>query len=140
MLVTVNVSYLPSRRLLIPNHKQSLHTFSLSLKNMGSLANLLQTTVPRMHLPTFQEFTHSYGFTHVTSCLLYLQSNDLIERKVQTVKDPPQKWKEYAQDSHMAMLRLRSTYIRHDLPSPAELLNGQQYHTNLPPVSKLSSL
>ena len=36
------------------------------------------------------------------------------------------------------MLCLRSTSLGHDLPSPAELLNGWVYQTNLPPVSKAS--
>ena len=38
----------------------------------------------------------------------------------------------------MAMLCLRSTPLSHDLPSPAELLNGRVYQTNLPAVLKLS--
>lgn len=38
----------------------------------------------------------------------------------------------------MAMLSLCSTPLGHDLPSPAELLNGQVYQTNLPAVSKPS--
>ena len=36
------------------------------------------------------------------------------------------------------MLCLRSTSLRHDLSSPAELLNGRVYQKNLPAVSKLS--
>ena len=36
------------------------------------------------------------------------------------------------------MLCLRSTPLSHDLPSPAELLNGRVYQTNLPAVSKPS--
>lgn len=38
----------------------------------------------------------------------------------------------------MAMLCLRSTPLSHGLPSPAELLNGRVYQTNLPAVSKPS--
>ena len=37
------------------------------------------------------------------------------------------------------MLCLRSTPLSHDLPSPAELLNGRVHQTNLPAVSKPSS-
>ena len=55
---------------------------------------------------------------------------------MQTVKDLLQKCKESGQDPHMAMLCLRSTPLSHNLPSPAELLNGRVYQTNLPAVSK----
>ena len=81
----------------------------------------------------------TYGFTHVTSSPLYAQSNDLSERTVQTVKNVLQKCKESGQDPHLAMLCLRSTPLSHDLPSPAKLLNGRMYQTNLPAVSKPSS-
>ena len=62
----------------------------------------------------------------------------MSERTVQTVKDLLQKCKESGQDPHLAMLCLRSTPLSHDLPSPAELLNGRVYQTNLPTVSKPS--
>ena len=38
------------KKLANTSHQQSLHTLSLSLKNMGSLANLLQTTAPNTNL------------------------------------------------------------------------------------------
>ena len=75
---------------------------------------------------TFQEFSHSYGFAHVSSSPLHPQSNGLSERTVQTVKDLLHKCKE------------SGTPLSHDLPSPAELLNGRVYQTNLPAVSKPS--
>ena len=49
-----------------------------------------------------------------------------------------QKCKESGQDPNMAKPCLRSTPLSHDLPSSAELLNGQVYQTNLPAVSKPS--
>ena len=79
---------------------------------------------------TFQEFSHSYGFAHVSSSPLHPQSNGLSERTVQTVKDLLHKCKESGKDPHLAMLCLRSTPLGHDLPSPAELLNGRVYQTN----------
>ena len=56
----------------------------------------------------FREFSRNYGFTHVTSSHLYPQSNGLSERAVQTVKDLLHKCKESGQDTHLAMLCLRS--------------------------------
>ena len=49
-----------------------------------------------------------------------------------------QKCKESGQDPHFAMLCLCSTPLSHDLPSPAELLNGRVHQKNLPAVSKPS--
>ena len=57
---------------------------------------------------------------------------------MQTVKDLLHKCKDSGQDPHQAMLCLCSTPLSHDLPSPAELLNGRVYQTNLPAVSKPS--
>ena len=57
---------------------------------------------------------------------------------MQIVKDLLHKCKESGQDPHLAMLCLRITPLSHDLPSPAELLNGRVYQTNLPAVSKPS--
>ena len=87
---------------------------------------------------TFQKFSCSYGFANVSSSPLHLQSNGLSEGTVQTAKDLLHKCKDSGQDPHLAMLCLCSTPLSHDLPSPAELLNGQVYQTNLPAVSKPS--
>ena len=84
----------------------------------------------------FQEFSRSYGFTHVISSPFYPQSNVLIKRTVQPVKDLLEKCKESGQDPHLATFCLRSTPLSHDLPSPPELLNGQVYQINLPGISK----
>ena len=94
---------------------------------------------PQYSSAAFQEFSHTYGFTYVTSSPLYPQSNGLCERTVQTVKNVLQNCKESGQDPHLAMLCFRTTPLYHDLPSPAELLNGRVYQTNLSAVSKPSS-
>ena len=104
----------------------------------GIPTKLVTDNGPQYTSAAIHEFSHSYGFSHVTSSPLYPQSYGLIERTLQTVKDLLQKCKESGQDPHMAMLCLRSTPLSHDLPSPAELLNGRVYHTNLSAVSKPS--
>ncbi|KAL9978440.1 hypothetical protein ACROYT_G015954 [Oculina patagonica] len=105
----------------------------------GIPSKLITDNSPQYASAAFQEFSRSYGFTHVTFSPLYPQSNGLSERTVQTVKDLLQKCKETRQDPHLAMLCLRSTPLSHDLPSPAEMLNGRVYQTNLPAVTKPSS-
>ena len=82
----------------------------------------------------FQDFSKTYGFTHVTTSPYYSQSNGLIERTVETVKNLFTKCKESGCDPHLAMLCLRSTPIDH--ASPAELLNKRVYKGNLPAISK----
>lgn len=84
----------------------------------------------------FEKFSKDYGFVHETSSPLYPRSNGLSERNVQTIKRLLQKCKECGADPHMAMLCLRSTPIDHHLPSPAELLNGRSFKSNLPAVSR----
>ncbi len=105
----------------------------------GIPSKLVTDNGPQYASATFQEFSRSYGFTYVTSSPLYPQSNGLSERTVQTVKGLLQKCKETWQDPHLAMLCLRSTPLSHDLPSPADMLNGRVYQTNLPAVTKPSS-
>lgn len=104
----------------------------------GIPSKLVTDNGPQYSSAAFQEFSRNYGFVHVSSSPLYPQSNGMSERTVQTVKDLLQKCKESGQDPHLAMLCLRSTPLSHDLPSPAELLNGRVYQTNLPAVSKPS--
>lgn len=104
----------------------------------GIPSKLVTDNGPQYSSAAFQEFSRNYRFVHVSSSPPYPQSNGLSERTVQTVKDLLQKCKESGQDPHLAMLCLRSTPLSHDLPSPAELLNGRVYQTNLPAVSKPS--
>ena len=80
----------------------------------------------------FSRFAQEYGFQHVTSSPTYAQSNGFIERTIQTVKRTLQKCKEVGADPHLAMLCIRTTPVNHNLPSPAEMLNGRIYKSNLP--------
>ena len=115
-----------------------LTSIQSSFKEHGIPSKLVTDNGSQYISAAFQEFSQNYGFTHVTSSPLYPQSDGFSERTVQTVKDLLHKCKESGQDPHLAMLCLRSTPISHDLPSPAELLDGRVYQTNLPAVSKPS--
>ena len=84
----------------------------------------------------FQKFSNAYGFVHVTTSPYFSQANGFIKRTAQTVKGLLQKCKESGSDPHLAMLRLHSTPLDHNIPSPAELLNSRVYQTNLPAISK----
>lgn len=84
----------------------------------------------------FEEFCSTYGFIHVTTSPYYPQANSFVERTVKTAKNLLQKCKESGADPHLAMLCLRSTPLKHNIASPAELLNSRVYQANLPSMSK----
>ncbi|XP_032230859.1 uncharacterized protein K02A2.6-like [Nematostella vectensis] len=88
----------------------------------------------------FGDFSKTYGFEHTSTSPYHSHANGFIERNVQTVKNVLQKCKESNSDPHLAMLCLRTTPIDHNLPSPAELLNGRVYQSNLPGVSRTARL
>ncbi|XP_048587408.1 uncharacterized protein K02A2.6-like [Nematostella vectensis] len=88
----------------------------------------------------FGDFSKTYGFEHTSTSPYHSQANGFIERNVQTVKNVLQNCKESNSDPHLAMLCLGTTPIDHNLPSPAELLNGRIYQSNLPGVSRTARL
>ena len=53
----------------------------------GSPSKFVTDNGPQHSSASFREFSHTYGFTHVTSSPLYPQCNDLSERTVPTVKN-----------------------------------------------------
>ena len=78
------------------------------------------------------ETLQSWGFEHVTSSPHYPQSNEFIERSIQTVKRTLTKAKEGNMDQCKAMLCLRSIPIDYHLPSPSELLYARKLKGDLP--------
>ncbi|KAK7105840.1 hypothetical protein V1264_017168 [Littorina saxatilis] len=79
----------------------------------------------------FQDFRHSWGFTHVTSSPRYPQSNGEAERSVQTSKTILKQ-----SDVALALLSYRATPIPSLGASPAELAFGRQLRTRLPSLPK----
>ena len=82
-----------------------------------------------------QVFSTRFALDHVASSPLYAQSNGLIERPINTVKNMFTKTKESGSDHHLARLCLRTTPIDYNLLSTCELLKGRRYKSNLPDVS-----
>ena len=81
----------------------------------------------------FPDFLSSHGVRHTTSSPHYPQSNGFIERQIQTVKNLLYKAVEAGTRSfHEVLSELRSTKIRHGLPSPAEILHGRSLITGAP--------
>ncbi|PFX19142.1 Retrovirus-related Pol polyprotein from transposon 17.6 [Stylophora pistillata] len=69
----------------------------------------------------------------------YSQSNDFIERMVQTVKQCMRKCAAAGHDPNLAMLIYRATPLTTSIPSPAELLNGRKYRALLPTKSPIQN-
>ena len=131
MLVVDYYSKFPVVKKLTSIHSSAVIAHMKSIfEEHGIPSKLVTNNGTQYTSAAFQEFSRSYGFVHVTSSPLHPQSNGLSERTVQTVKDLLHKCKESGKDPHLAMLCLRSTPLGHDLPSPAELLNGRVYQTN----------
>ncbi|KAI8509816.1 hypothetical protein Bbelb_122440 [Branchiostoma belcheri] len=80
----------------------------------------------------FRQAAEEYGFRITTSSPYYPKGHGLIERHVQTVKKTLTKSLETGEDPNLALLTLRTTPLRTDTKSPAELLNGRRYKTRLP--------
>ena len=84
----------------------------------------------------FKKFADKYGFELILSSPEYPKGHGLIERHIQTVKKCMKKCDAGGYDFDLAMLTMRATPLDHNLPSPAELLNGRKYRTTLPSIAK----
>ena len=98
----------------------------------GIPKTLMSDNGPPFSSKEFRDFARKYNFTCINSSPRYPQSNGLIERMVQTVKQCMTRCAEAGDDPYLAMLVYRSTPLTSKIPSPAELLNGRKYRTMLP--------
>ncbi len=87
---------------------------------------------PQYSSEEFREFARKWEFDHITSSPGFPQSNGMIERAIQTVKNCLKDAKESAADPDLALLNLRTTPIDHKLPSPSEMLNTRKLRGTLP--------
>ena len=69
----------------------------------------------------FKRFATEWDFSVVTSSPKYPQSNGLVERNVQTIKNLLRKAKEGMKDEQLALLEFRNTPISGLQESPAQL-------------------
>ena len=87
---------------------------------------------PQFGCKEFRSFARQYCFSHLTSSPRYPQSNGMVERMIQTVKQCMKKCTAAGHDPYLAMLIYRATPLTSSIPSPAELLNGRRYRALLP--------
>ena len=80
----------------------------------------------------FKRFAKEWDFSVVTSNPKYPQSNGLVERNVQTIKNLLRKAKEGMKDEQLALLEFRNTPISGLQESPAQLLMSRRLWSALP--------
>ena len=85
----------------------------------------------------FRRFAKEWDFSIVTSSPNYPQSNGLIERNVQTMKNLLKKAKEAMKDEQLALLEFRNTPISGLQESPAQLLMSRRLRSTLPMTSTM---
>ena len=128
LAVTDYYSRWPEIRIL---EDQSSATLINKLKSIIATHGIPDVVVsdngPQFASAQFQKFTSNYGFTHVTSSPRYPQSNGMIERAIQTLKNLLKK----ADDPYIALLNYRATPLQNQY-SPSELLMGRKLQTKLP--------
>ena len=95
--------------------------------NFGCPETLLSDNGPQFSSREFQCFLEAYKVRHITSSPLYPQSNGLVERMVQTVKNSLQKTRLSSTNHTLGevLATLRSTPLGNGLPSPAVLLQSR---------------
>lgn len=81
----------------------------------------------------FEEFANLWNFKIITSSPRYPQSNGMVERHIQTVKNMLKKGKLCKQDLNLILLEYRNTPIDNRY-SPAELLFGRSLQGILPNI------
>lgn len=92
---------------------------------------------PQFSCAEFRRFARDYNFCHITSSPRHAQSNGLVERTVQTVKNILKKAHPDGSDPYLAMLMYRNTPISNEIPSPAQILYSRRLRDILPVTQKL---
>ena len=100
--------------------------------SLHSIPSVLRSDYgPQFVSTEMKQFAESYSFMQITSSPKYPQSNELVERMVQTVKGLLNN----STDPYMALLSYRVTPLPWCKLSPAELLNGRKVRTDIPQAS-----
>lgn len=87
---------------------------------------------PQFSNEEMKQFSKTWQFEHVTSSPTYPQSNGLVERHIQTVKNMFKKLEVDEKDPFLALLELRNTPINGTLKSPNEILRGRKVRGIMP--------
>ena len=87
---------------------------------------------PQFDSSEFKQFPKNWGFQHITSSPCYPESNDGIERAVQTAKLSMKKTKDSGEDCYLSLLNQHNTPRDDVLGSSAQRLMSRRTKTKLP--------
>ena len=102
-----------------------IHALKTAFETHGVPETVVSKNGPHYASQEFANFANKYNFAHITSSLLFPQSNEQAERTVQTIK----KLLKEATDLQMALLIYRATPLPWCSLSPAELFMGRRLHS-----------
>lgn len=92
---------------------------------------------PQFSSEKFSNFSKEWDFEHKFSSPEYPQSNGMVERTIQTVKNILKKAIHDNKDPYLTMLEFRNTPISNEIPSPAEGLFNRKLKGILPMSNKI---
>ena len=95
----------------------------------GTPDEIMSDNSPPFSSKEFNSFLSGLGIKHTTSSPNYPQSNDFIERQIQTVKRLMEKANSTGRHFQEALTSLRATTIAEGMPLPAEILHGRSLVT-----------
>ena len=113
-----------------------IHSIKCVLSKFGNIKEMISDNVPCSRSFEFTKFVTSYGIVHTTISPHNHESNGQVERCIRMIKGLIKK---NLDDPWISLLIWWSTPVDGDLRSPAELLNGHEYQSNLPLIRKNSS-
>ena len=91
----------------------------------GTPDEIMSDNGPSFNGKEFSSFLTGLGIRHTTSSPNYPQSNDFIERQIQTMKRLMEKAIGLGRSHQEALTGLRAQPLGDGLPSPAEILHGR---------------
>ncbi|XP_045459304.1 uncharacterized protein K02A2.6-like [Melitaea cinxia] len=87
---------------------------------------------PQFSSMSFKAFANQYNFEHIMSSPEYPQSNGMVEREIQTIKNLFKKAIHEKKDPYLILLEFRNTPISNTIASPAENLFNRKIRGIVP--------
>lgn len=102
----------------------------------GIPKELCSDSGPQFTSSEFKTFANSWDFKHTLSSPHHHQSNGMVERTIQTIKNILKKSLHSGNDPYLALLEYRNTPLSNIVGSPSQLLNSRRLRGILPILEK----